>query len=50
MKKETQEELFSLLYSLEDFFEYDETEYGNEVGKLINKLQEELLSKNPCTN
>ena len=44
MKKETQEELFNLLYSLEDFFEYDETEYGKEVGQLINKLQEELLN------
>ena len=45
MKPETQEELFSLLYSLEDLFEYDETEYGRELGEIINKLQEELLNK-----
>lgn len=46
MKPETQEELFNLLYKLEDFFEYDETNFGKEVGLLLNKLQEELLNKN----
>jgi hypothetical protein len=43
MKKLTQEELFNLLYSLEELFEYDKTEYGKEIGKLLNKLQKELL-------
>ena len=43
MKKETQEELFNLLYSLEEFFDYDETEFGKEIGELVNKLQTELL-------
>ena len=45
MKQETQEELFNLLYSLEEFFEFDETEFGQEVGEMINKLQDELLNK-----
>lgn len=45
MKQETQEQLFSLLYSLEELFEYDKTEYGTELGELINKLQNELLNK-----
>lgn len=45
MKQETQEQLFSLLYSLEELFEYDKTEYGQELGELINKLQQELLNK-----
>jgi hypothetical protein len=44
MKKETQEQLFDLLYSLEDFFEYDTTEKGTQIGTLINQLQEELLN------
>ena len=44
MKPETQEELFNLLYKLEDFFKYDETNFGKEVGLLINKLQKELLN------
>ena len=43
MKPETKEELFTLLYELEDYFEYNETNFGKEVGQLINKLQEELL-------
>ena len=53
MKKETKEELFDLLYSLEDFFEYDTTEKGKQIGTLIHQLQEELLNqqnKKPCTN
>jgi hypothetical protein len=45
MKQETQNELFNLLYQLEDFLEYDKTEYGKEIGGLINKLQNELLNK-----
>lgn len=45
MKEQTQNELFNLLYDLEDFFEYDETEQGKQVGELINKLQNELLKK-----
>jgi len=43
MKPETQEELFTLLYQLEDYFEYNETDFGKELALLINKLQEELL-------
>jgi hypothetical protein len=46
MKPETQHELFNLLYQIEDFFDYDETNFGKEVGLLINKLQDELLNKN----
>lgn len=45
MKEETKEELFDVLYELEDFLEYDKTEQGKKLGKLINKLQEELLTK-----
>jgi hypothetical protein len=45
MKQETQNELFNLLYQLEDLFEYDKTEYGKEIGELLNKLQNELLNK-----
>jgi len=46
MKQETQDELFNLLYRLEDFFEYDETDFGKQIGSLVNKLQDELLNKN----
>jgi hypothetical protein len=46
MTPETEEQLFNLLYSLEDFFEYDETELGKQVGEIINKLQKELLNTN----
>jgi hypothetical protein len=45
MKQETQNELFNLLYQLEDLFEYDKTEYGKEIGELVSKLQNELLNK-----
>lgn len=44
MKKQTKEELFDILYSLEIKFDFDETETGKRIGLLINKLQEELLS------
>jgi hypothetical protein len=44
MKLETENELFDLLYDLEDFFEYDETELGKRVGEIINKLQKELIN------
>ena len=50
MKNQTQEELFDLLYFLEDYFEYDTTEKGLKIGTLINKLQKELLSQSQCTN
>jgi hypothetical protein len=40
---ETKEELFDLLYSLENEFNYDETSLGLRIGLLINKLQKELL-------
>jgi hypothetical protein len=46
MKQETQQELFNLLYRLEDFFKYDETDFGKQIGSLVNKLQDELLNKN----
>jgi hypothetical protein len=42
MLKKTKEELFELLYKLEDYFDYDESDWGKEIGELINKLQEEL--------
>ena len=45
MKTQTQEQLFALLYQLEDLFEYEKTEYGKEIGQLINKLQDELSYK-----
>jgi hypothetical protein len=45
MKEQTENELFDLLYDLEDYLEYDETEIGKRVGELINKLQSELLNK-----
>ena len=40
---ETKEELFDLLYSLENEFNYDETSLGLRISLLINKLQKELL-------
>ena len=43
MKEETREELFALLYHLEDYFEYDETKQSREIGEVIDKLQDELL-------
>tara|TARA_R100001163_G_C4960016_1_gene124254 strand:- start:32 stop:163 length:132 start_codon:yes stop_codon:yes gene_type:complete len=43
MKQETQAELFKVLYNLEVKYEFDETETGKTIGKLINKLQKELL-------
>ena len=46
MKQQTQSELFNLLYRLEELFDYDKEELGKEIGLLINKLQEELLTKN----
>ncbi len=44
MEEKTQEELFILLYKLEDYFHYDETYFGKEIGGLINKLQKQLLN------
>ena len=45
MKKKTQKELFNILYRLEDIYDYDNTKLGKEIGKLVNKLQTELLNK-----
>ena len=45
MTKETQSELFNLLYMLEDVYEYDNTALGKEIGELIDKLQVELLNE-----
>lgn len=45
MKQETQEQLFNLLYTLEEIFDYDKEEIGKEIGEMINKLQNELLNK-----
>ena len=44
MNKETQKNLFNLLYSLEDLHDYDETKIGAEIGAIINQLQEQLLN------
>lgn len=33
------EELWNMLYTLEDYLGYDETEMGRKLGELINKLQ-----------
>jgi len=35
-------ETLNILYKVEDYLEYDKTELGKDVGKLINKLQSEL--------
>tara|TARA_R100000231_G_scaffold1474_2_gene2496 strand:+ start:2895 stop:3311 length:417 start_codon:yes stop_codon:yes gene_type:complete len=43
MNKETQKELFNLLYRLEDIYDYDNSDLGKEIGELVNKLQKELL-------
>ena len=45
MRKETQAELFKVLYNLEVKYEFDKTDTGKSLGKLINKLQKELLNK-----
>jgi len=37
--KNTKKELFDLLYTLEDKFQYDNTKTGLKIGLLINKLQ-----------
>ena len=42
MNVKTKEELFNLLYGLEDLFSYDETKIGLKIGLVINKLQKEL--------
>lgn len=44
MEQKTKEELFNLLYKLEERFDYDETALGLEIGRIIDKLQKELLS------
>ena len=45
MNKETQKELFNLLYRLEDIYDYDNSDLGKEIGELVNKLQKDLLNK-----
>ena len=40
MKQETKQELFEVLYTIEDM-EYD-TELGERVSELLNKLETEL--------
>jgi len=42
MEEQTKEQLFELLYKLEDYFDYDDSVWGKEIGQLINKLQEQL--------
>jgi hypothetical protein len=44
MEQKTKEKLFELLYKLEDYFDYNKTDWGKEIGELINKLQKELLN------
>ena len=44
MEHKTKEKIFNLLYKLEDLYQYDETEIGLEIGKLINEIQIELLN------
>jgi hypothetical protein len=34
------EKLFTMLYNLEDYLEYDRTEIGRELGNFINELQD----------
>lgn len=43
MEEKTKKELFTLLHQLEDYFDYDETNWGKEIGELINELQKQLL-------
>ena len=43
MKEKTKKELFDLLYKLEDYFDYDETDWGKEIGSILDKLQTELI-------
>ena len=38
--KDLLNECLDLLYTLEDYFEYDETDMGLKIGLLINKIQE----------
>ena len=42
MDKELLIETLGVLYELEEYFEFDETQKGRKVGNLINKLQKEL--------
>jgi hypothetical protein len=45
MEEKTREELFALLHNLEDYFGYDETKRGREIGAIIDRLHDELLKK-----
>tara|TARA_R100001015_G_C4474571_1_gene57090 strand:+ start:96 stop:257 length:162 start_codon:yes stop_codon:yes gene_type:complete len=45
IKEKTINELFDILYDLEIYLEFDETEQGKKLGEFINKLQKELINK-----
>ena len=34
-----EEKLFTILYNLEDYLEYDKTQMGRKLGNFINELQ-----------
>jgi hypothetical protein len=42
MKQETQKELFDLLNLLFEIFDKDQRPLANEIGEILNKLQNEL--------
>ena len=42
-KKAILENILDLLYRLEDLYQYDETDIGREIGKIINQIQIEYL-------
>jgi hypothetical protein len=42
MNKELLRETLTVLFDLEEYFNFDETQKGRKVGNLINKLQKEL--------
>ena len=42
-----EEKLWTILYNLEDYLNYDETPMGKKLGNLINELQEcKIIIKN----
>ena len=43
ISKELINKIFDEFYTLEDYFEYDETPEGRRIGKLINELQNTLI-------
>lgn len=42
MNKELLRETLTVLFDLEEYFHFDETQKGRKIGNLINKLQKEL--------